>query len=115
MMYSHDCPVVWRVAQLCGMVFQSGQVLETGVWYSVLAAFVGVVLCGSVGLFVGMVALETRKICGEQCPCARADPRDALKVAERDLTSLHGLEWTPNPLKSSSSGSSSRGVLQGKG
>lgn len=81
---------------LCGMVFQSGQINETSVWYSLLAALVGFILLGSIALFVGMVAIETRRVCSDECGARRAVTGQAL-VAKAASISVRG--WTANPLR----------------
>ncbi len=90
---------------LCGMAFQSGQVLETGIWYSFLAAVVGIILVGSAGLFVGMVVVETRKICCLDKPPAVVDLTSTPAGVAGKLSSLsmRGLDdlssWQTNPLR----------------
>ena len=96
---------------LCGMIFQSGEVLETGPWYTVLAALVGTILVGSTGLFVGLVAVETAKVCTaagklagiqrmlRRRPLMRAPVPDEASIAAKVLADLAAKSWTANPLR----------------
>ena len=93
---------------LCGMVFQSGEVLETGPWYAVLAVFVGTVLIGSTALFVGLVAVETAKVCtaaGKLAGLRRLLRRFSLRPGQHTLEAeLQQADlnlakaWTSNPM-----------------